>query len=441
MPKAEKTIFFTIFATVLPIIIIGSRYDSEGDLFMPLNTLILLYSSYRIFFTSDKESLNCNVITYLFTYLFLGIAPRVQLEAKSNIWGGRPLTEIDYVMTSLLIIFSLISYDIFYARFLKINYKYKEIDTTINIRIWLPTLFSIVSVAITLYVYSKQPILLIYREFSDLLVDEELLIKNSSISLIYSKFVRPIPVLVLIYYNLLANKHNNILRWFFILLILISNFPLSLGRNYVAALYIPLLISFFPNILHHYWIKVGAILGVLIIFPFLNQGREMNSFSEMTIGVNTHMFLEGHFDNFSNLARLVRAGTITYGQQLLGVLLFFVPRSIYPDKPIATGGYIADLYNLDFDHISMNFWGEGYINFGIIGVILFSALLAYINAFFDRPHKHNLRISSILQCNYTIYLGLLFFILRGDLMSGFAYTVGILLSSHLIHRSFAAGIN
>ena len=42
MPKAEKTIFFTIFATVLPIIIIGSRYDSEGDLFMPLNTLILL---------------------------------------------------------------------------------------------------------------------------------------------------------------------------------------------------------------------------------------------------------------------------------------------------------------------------------------------------------------------------------------------------------------
>ncbi len=443
MTKTIKVLFFTIIATALPLLIVGERLGGGGDDFLFLNLLLIIYTAFRIFNTSEREALNCNIITYLFAYFFLGVAPRAQFVNRINVWGGRPLTEGDYLITTAFVFICLLSYDWFYSLMMKHQFKYKNKDDLAKrIHIWLPTLLSVASVLLTLYIYSSKPILLVYREVADMLGEkEEALIPNTSLSLIYSKFIRPIPVLVLIYYNLLTSKHNQILRSFYIVLILISNFPLALGRNFVAALYIPLLVSYFPQILRKYWIKIVFILSVLIIFPFLNQGRKAILMSDMTIGIDTEMFLQGHFDNFSNLARLLREDTITYGQQLLGVLLFFVPRSIYPDKPISTGGYISELYGLDFDHISMNYWGEGYINFGIVGVFIFSLILAYYNSFFDKAFKQNIRVSSLFQCDFTIYLGLLFFILRGDLMSSFAYTIGMLLSSRLVHWTFLSKRN
>ena len=40
---------------------------------------------------------------------------------------------------------------------------------------------------------------------------------------------------------------------------------------------------------------------------------------------------------------------------------------MWPDKPIGSGGFIAEQYDFFFDHISLNYWAEGYINFGILG--------------------------------------------------------------------------
>ena len=75
----------------------------------------------------------------------------------------------------------------------------------------------------------------------------------------------------------------------------------------------------------------------------------------------------------------------------------------------------------------MPFPGEGYINFGILGIILFAFILALVSKITDKWYKYNdLRLFfSLYVCFHMIFM---IFMLRGDLMSSFAYLVGNLLA-------------
>jgi hypothetical protein len=76
--------------------------------------------------------------------------------------------------------------------------------------------------------------------------------------------------------------------------------------------------------------------------------------------------------------------------------------------------------------VACTFLAEGYINFGIIGSILFAAVIALVIARYDGWYwRRGGRIRFTLpRLFYFVAIGMLFFILRGDLLSSFAYTVG-----------------
>jgi hypothetical protein len=258
-------------------------------------------------------------------------------------------------------------------------------------------------------------------------------IDSSVIKLFTSFLIRPIPLIALMYFKLIGVKNRllEVILWIFAL---ISNFPLALARFYFAGLYLPLVFIYFKKIISkRYRVSLMIIFGLLFVFPFLNQGRTTTNIEDFTFGLNMDMFIEGHFDNYQNFARVLQHNTITYGKQLLGVLLFFVPRSIYPTKAIGSGGFIAEEYNLNFDHISMNFFGEGFLNFGFIGIVLFTIILATLNSWFDKLAnitKYN--ISAQFKVMYYIYMSMMIFNLRGDLISSVAFTIGLVLCSVLM---------
>jgi len=125
----------------------------------------------------------------------------------------------------------------------------------------------------------------------------------------------------------------------------------------------------------------------------------------------------------------VQANGVTYGRQLLGVFLFWVPRSIWFNKPVGSGAFVAKNmlmtnYNMWFTNISMPFPGEGYINFGLLGVFLFALILSIVSKMTDEFYKYNdLRLIVSLYVSFHMV-----FMLRGDLMTSFAYLVGVLLA-------------
>ena len=211
--------------------------------------------------------------------------------------------------------------------------------------------------------------------------------------------------------------------------------PTATARYFAAAAYIPVLLLIYPKFIYSRWLfKVAMCGGVLIVFPFLNIFRyvERGEFRPW------EMFATLNFDSYISFAYVYEKEFVTYGYQLLGCIFFWIPRSMWEGKPIGSGYTIAEMDNLfdGFTNISMNYLGEGYINFGFLGIFLFVIVLAFVSKKMDYTfwNKYQGDYHNIFSVYYFYFLGMLIFIMRGDLMSSTAYTFGFLFVAFVIQK-------
>jgi hypothetical protein len=123
----------------------------------------------------------------------------------------------------------------------------------------------------------------------------------------------------------------------------------------------------------------------------------------------------GDFDSFAQFAngiKLIDNGLFPYLQQILGPLLFFVPRSIWDSKPRDTGIEIASQLNLRFQNISAPWVLEAYSNAQLVGLIVTSIFLGFYLSKYEYGSLYNLR-SWLLG---SILVGVLFIVVRGSLL-------------------------
>lgn len=402
----------------------------------------LLIQFISVFFIFHKENIpySLNKIVSLFFYFFYGIAPLLQFYNESSFFGARTLKEAEYFYMNLLIIFIFLFYQIFYYFF-----SQKKIT---NSRIRFFDRFSL-----TQKLNSTQTILLIgISLFSFLMVFwansfsifsmffrggelKELSLESKSSSLIVFRTFQPLAMMCLLYY-ILSPSNKKLVYFILAILAVLTCFPLAMARFSAAALYIPLLLIAVPIMRKKNIFSLSVVGGLLLVFPFLNNFRHFSENTEVKTGVDLNMFLAGDFDSYQNFTLVVSENIITWGHQLLGVFLFWVPRSIWPDKPIGSGAFMAEQQGFFFDNVSCNFFAEGYINFGFLGIVLFALLLSFISARLDKIYWQIIygKKHSYFHVIYMVLIGMLFFILRGDLMSSFAYTVGFLISIWFVYR-------
>ncbi|TAN12873.1 MAG: O-antigen polysaccharide polymerase Wzy [Chitinophagaceae bacterium] len=141
--------------------------------------------------------------------------------------------------------------------------------------------------------------------------------------------------------------------------------------------------------------------------------------------------VSGDFDAYSmfvNTIKYVHDFGVTFGLQLLGAIFFFVPRSIWPSKPVGSGALIAAKNGWLFTNVSCPLIGESYINFGLIGIIIFAIIYGIITSTLDNIYwsLNKVNLYNYWSLVYPVLLGMFFFHLRGDMLSSTAYTVGIL---------------
>ena len=86
--------------------------------------------------------------------------------------------------------------------------------------------------------------------------------------------------------------------------------------------------------------------------------------------------------------------------------------------------------------ISMPFFAEGYINFGYVGIFLFTVFLAFISAFLDKNYWNGRdpRVKTWFTPFYLVFIGAALFIMRGDLMSSFSYTLATLFDVWIVTK-------
>jgi hypothetical protein len=178
---------------------------------------------------------------------------------------------------------------------------------------------------------------------------------------------------------------------------------------------------------------VGALVcGLFVGLPYLNVGRYSEALDAFEGLPSSSMIgsaiSSGDFDAYAMLLATIwhveHAG-VTWGRQLLGVALFWVPRAWWDAKPVGSGRVVAEHVGLHNVNVSSPLPAEALINLGPLFVpvaaILVGMLLRRLDDAYWAPSDGRLRR---IDLAYPLWLGMVFFVSRGDLLSGFAYTVG-----------------
>ncbi|WP_010182473.1 hypothetical protein [Aquimarina agarilytica] len=381
--------------------------------------IVALLSLYGIFLSIDKWSFSLNKTYHIFTYFFIALAPVIQLKNEVSFFRAGIIKDEIYIKLGFILVLVQIVYLIIYGLLISIL-KRKKFLTTVNDENnnIIKAFFLISSLAFILFlILVKFDINVIFKRPPNHWQKE-----NTNFGLIgYTLLliIRAVPIIVLILYKYIYNRSN----YYLFILVLLTAFPLSLNRGDLVTYYLPILLIFVPLMKKKMVYPISFFLGVLFLFPFFNLFRSDRN----AIYIGGELFQSAHLDAFYNFANLLNLGVITYGRQLLGSLLFFIQESSWQNRPVGTGQMMAELSHYSYTNVSMPFLGEGYANFGIVGVFIFLIALVVFNAYSDVLF-HERKSSIRFKIFYLFFLGFEFYLLRGDLYSSVKKVLSFLIA-------------
>lgn len=426
--SAWLTSFFLLTISITSYLFIFGD-DLEWSVFYFLNVIsVLLCSSLLLYGNKQPSSLYQSVMA--FYLIFLGFVPAIEYPLQIVYWGGESRVFESYPIATALSLVCLIFFSATHS--ISSNLSRRRSD---NYEYWInANIFFLISMS-----FSASFVIYYYNGFSLISVfvrgggETSSRIETSGmVWLIYQYFAYPIPSIALVLYFLFAKRSIGVTT-ILVLLFVMSNPVTGMARSQAASIYTAVLVSAFPSLLNlRYFISLGFIFCLFTIFPILDQFRNLARL-DAPAKFSFDFIYVGHFDSFQGMARVMEYDMVTWGHQLLGSLLFFVPRSVWPNKPVGSGAFSANQSGLDFSNIGMNYFGEGYVNFGFFGAIGFAIILGVICGKLDTAFwKKGRALRPHIKVFYIYFIGQIFFILRGDLLSSFAYTIGLFASIYIV---------
>ncbi len=393
-----------------------------------LNILISFYG-----ILADKQAFSLNKMVWIFNLLFLSLVPMGQFALGQFPWGRILNTPTILYANGIILLCNLV--------YTVIRQKARKNRNEIADK---PRSYSFKKTQVSVLYFSASTLLILLSNNGHFWErGNGVSIENATIQLLVDKVLRGVCL-----FGLLASiqlwkekKMSNGLLFVVLLMGCIAHFPTAIPRYWLATFYLGAMLVFLKEYLkkHQQLFETFLLGSTILLFPILSIVRFSRSEIKSTFGsiqdVFSYSFLGGDFDAYSSLCstiNYVHSQGITWGKQLATVLLFFVPRSIWPSKSVGSGALVNKLEHSDFTNFSSTFIAEGYINFGILGSILFIAGLALFIARYDDGYW----LGGQSQFKYLIYpaaMGMMFFMLRGDMLSSFAYSVGLFCSGWICY--------
>jgi hypothetical protein len=422
----------------------------------------LLITSITYFHLNLEQTFSPFLTSFIvFFYLFCIVAPIIQIssfEFVEPLFPNKyPYRTWDVLFTNGLIFLFCATFFISYLLFKKrTNYKVQK--TTIK-----QTVYQAPLVIITLFIIC---IVLVTLNFNDIIEDITHSIYTKEIEsvsslLIKTKVLFLIPLGAVVYIISYLRKSNRItdniiicfcILIFIILMLLFFKNPLTEKRNALGPIYITLIYMLFPKLINdNAKFFLFMFLSLVIVFPIMSTFTHIDAglaevMNEPSLLIDSFFRFGGvsaafsslHYDAFANIMatlNYVSVHGLSLGYQFLGTLLFFIPRAIWPSKPTSTGelvgNHLIDDFGFTYNNLSNSMVSEGYINFGILGVILFAILLSYFINIFIKWMKSDSYSKEIIAFYFAVHL---IFFLRGDLTNGFTYFIGPLIAVYFIPK-------
>ena len=168
-------------------------------------------------------------------------------------------------------------------------------------------------------------------------------------------------------------------------------------------------------------------------------GREFNNLEDFWLDISTSL----HFVEFDALLLALRdAGNLfefRFGKDFLNGLLSWVPRSLFPEKEsFHIGGWFRRVYQPN----KINGWpvttiGGWYLNFGIFGILIGTAISGFVVRVFDEAFKN---VASN-PWHASIGVGLSIFMLEGGVNTGFPQRIVLLIIPLALASYFLTSLN
>lgn len=178
----------------------------------------------------------------------------------------------------------------------------------------------------------------------------------------------------------------------------------------------------------------SLIAAMLAIFPFTDAFRTTLKASFKAANP-VDSLMSGDYDSFAQLMNGYLVGTregIAVGKQFSGVLLFWLRRAWWEDKPVDTGVHIANVRGYGFTNLSAPLWIELYLNGGWVLLVVGMFALGYGLHRWDTRLEAQIRIVRIpgpIGCILPFYMLIL---LRGSLLQAAAFLFFILTFSFFV---------
>jgi oligosaccharide repeat unit polymerase len=398
-----------------------------------------------LFFINERPGLNLSTSFYGFSMIFLGMFPIAEFKMGVIYWGGMKLSDFTYIEASFLVLVAVIAFRLGYqikfkSGFQAVGFFQVTRNSILQMRRRL-TLKTISFLTLPcIYILSAYNYDIIALQFRGM--GEEI----ETVFIFEFFFIKPLIFNIIFFYFVVKKSYGFrdkfITFIFFLLLIFFAN-PLSVPRFLAFSLFVPLVFVLSMYYLKRNYAYLNVVFfGMIFIFPILDIFRwfKVEDSFDSSKNMNLNYFFAGHFDAFQNFARTIDLNIHTYGYQIFGALFFFIPRAIWPSKPVGSGFLLADEAHLTFNNISMPLVSELYLDFSYFGIALGMLTLGIIYRRLDDKmskiiFSDNL-VSAIKIIAYSEFCCLQFYLLRGNLLACVAFITSIMASILVVYIYF-----
>lgn len=224
------------------------------------------------------------------------------------------------------------------------------------------------------------------------------------------------------------------------LLLLICVNPLNSPRFFFLASWFPVFILLTKDKLKFVPVFVGILFGVLVYMPLasLTSRRGLEGISLLRDSQYASDILRlkdmDVFDTLVHACSMMRDEAFMLGKNTAAIVLFFVPRAIWPEKPIVGGLIVGDdLYNNWYagtHNLSFYVGGDFYMDLGLLGVLIGFLCIGFL---WKRAINSNLLIVDGCSVFTAVLAGSLPILIRGPLGAVIGYFFCLTLAC-LIYR-------
>ncbi len=274
---------------------------------------------------------------------------------------------------------------------------------------------------------------------------------NPALAVITQAFLQVVPLVGLVVgiFHVQAHRSRQAIYWLLLLIVgcLIFNNPFNTARFQFGAYCLMVLLFIFRGHIRSYLCYLGLVSYLMVIMPAMNAIRHagtggLNEMGELTARLD---FKQLDYDAFSMFACAVfRTGDSGFaaGTYTLSVILFFIPRTLWPDKPLASsielGQFLMQHHSGWFDNLSCPPFGDFYMDFGTFGVVCGGLLYGFILLWSDRALR-KWEANPFFSCGLAAaVMGFLPILVRGSLGSvvgGFVVMALVLMVTSRLMRA------